>query len=146
MDINEIKKLSIELMDEVCSRNIGEFSVETEDISISIKKPTATSNSQPIVTTTVATQENTIEVKQEEQIKGTKVEAPLVGIFYASPSPEEQSFIEVGQTVKKGETLCIIEAMKTMNEIVAPCDGVISRIFAQNGDMIEYKQVICIIE
>ncbi|MFR4973253.1 MAG: acetyl-CoA carboxylase biotin carboxyl carrier protein [Butyricicoccus pullicaecorum] len=76
----------------------------------------------------------------EESFSGTPVEAPLVGIFYSAPAPEEPPFIEVGQQVKKGDTLFIIEAMKTMNEITAPCDGTVSRILAQNGDMVEYKQ------
>ena len=82
----------------------------------------------------------------EESFSGTPVEAPLVGIFYSAPAPEEPPFIEVGQQVKKGDTLFIIEAMKTMNEITAPCDGTVSRILAQNGDMVEYKQVLVVIE
>ena len=71
--------------------------------------------------------------------------APLVGTFYSTPSPDEPPFIEVGQSVKKGDTLFIIEAMKTMNEIVAPCDGTVSRIMAQSGDMVEYDQTIVVI-
>ena len=81
----------------------------------------------------------------EEETAGTKVTAPLVGTFYAAPSPEEPPYIEVGQTVKKGDTLFIIEAMKTMNEISAPCDGTVSRIMAQSGDMVEYGQTIVVI-
>ena len=76
---------------------------------------------------------------------GTKVTAPLVGTFYAAPSPEEPPYIEVGQAVKKGDTLFIIEAMKTMNEIFAPCDGTVSRIMAQSGDMVEYGQTLVVI-
>ena len=74
------------------------------------------------------------------------VKSPMVGIFYTSPSPDSEPFIKVGDKVKKGDTLCIIEAMKIMNEIKAPCDGKIIRIMAQPGDMVEYNQVLCVIE
>ncbi len=77
---------------------------------------------------------------------GTQVKSPLVGTFYSSPSPDEPPFVLVGQEVKEGDTLCIIEAMKVMNEIKAPCSGKVVRIMAQPGDMVEYNQVLCIIE
>ena len=70
----------------------------------------------------------------------------LVGTFYSSPSRDEPPFVLVGQQVKEGDTLCIIEAMKIMNEIKAPCDGKVIRIMAQPGDMVEYNQVLCVIE
>ena len=83
----------------------------------------------------------------EEQLPaGTQVKSPLVGTFYSSPSPDEPPFVLVGQQVKEGDTLCIIEAMKIMNEIKAPCDGKVIRIMAQPGDMVEYNQVLCVIE
>ena len=78
--------------------------------------------------------------------KGTEVTAPMVGVFYAAPAPGDEPFVHVGSKVKAGETLCIIEAMKVMNEIKAPCSGKVVRIMAQPGDMVEYNQVLCIIE
>ena len=78
--------------------------------------------------------------------KGTEVTAPMVGVFYAAPAPGDEPFVHVGSKVKVGETLCIIEAMKVMNEIKAPCSGKVVRIMAQPGDMVEYNQVLCIIE
>ena len=77
---------------------------------------------------------------------GTEVKAPMVGVYYASPAPGADPFVHVGSKVRKGETLCIIEAMKIMNEIKAPCDGKVIRIMAQPGDMVEYNQVLCVIE
>ena len=76
----------------------------------------------------------------------TEVKSPMVGVFYAAPSPDAQPFVQVGSKVKKGDVLCIIEAMKIMNEIKAPCDGKVIRIMAQPGDMVEYNQVLCVIE
>lgn len=155
MDHKDIKALALELMDAVCARKLAEFELDTEDFSISIKTqgpapvvqtvaaPAAAGTSAaPAVSAAVAPAPAPV----EDIPAGTRVEAPLVGIFYASPSREEPPFVEVGQKVQKGDILCIIEAMKTMNEIAAPCDGVVSRIFAQNGDMVEYNQLICIIE
>ena len=68
------------------------------------------------------------------------VKSPIVGTFYASPAPDAPPFVSVGQTVKKGQVLCIIEAMKMMNEIESDADGVISRVLAENGALVEYGQ------
>lgn len=145
MDTKELKELSIALMDAVKQRGVSVFEVKTEDFELHIEMPGAVA---PVAAAPVAAAAAAVAVAapQEETFAGTPVEAPLVGVFYSAPAPEEPPFIEVGQQVKKGETLFIIEAMKTMNEIVAPCDGTVSRILAQNGDMVEYKQVLVVIE
>ena len=75
-----------------------------------------------------------------EEKKGHLVTSPFVGTFYRTPAPEQPAFVEVGSVVKKGQTLCIIEAMKLMNEIEAECAGTITEIFAQNGKSVEYGQ------
>lgn len=144
MDNQEIKALALELMDAACERKVAEFELETEDFCVRIK----TQGMSPALQAAPAPVAMAAEkpAPAEEALRGTRVEAPLVGIFYSSPTPEEPPFVEVGQKVHKGDTLCIIEAMKTMNEISAPCDGAITRIFLQNGDMVEYKQLICVIE
>ena len=145
MDTKELKELSIALMDAVKQRGISVFEVKNDDFELHIELPTMAAPAAS-VSAAVQTVTDAAAAPQEETISGTPVEAPLVGVFYSAPAPEEPPFIEVGQQVKKGETLFIIEAMKTMNEIVAPCDGTISRILAQNGDMVEYKQVLVVIE
>ena len=66
--------------------------------------------------------------------------SPMVGVFYASPSPDDPPFVKVGQKVHKGDVLCIIEAMKLMNEIEAECDGVVKEILVKNEQMVEYGQ------
>jgi len=71
---------------------------------------------------------------------GRIVESPIVGMYYASPSPGDPPFVERGSQVKKGDVLCIIEAMKTMNEITADCDGEIVQIYAGNGQLVEVGQ------
>ncbi len=148
MKTNELKELSIALMDAVKQRGVSVFDVKTEDFQLHIELPTvgvgvaapaAVIPAAPVVETEAA-------ASQKDVFSGTPVEAPLVGVFYSAPAPEDPPFIEVGQQVKKGDTLFIIEAMKTMNEIVAPCDGMVSRVLAQNGDMVEYKQVLVVLE
>ncbi len=153
MDAKELKALSIDLMDAVRQRNLSAFSLKCEDFQIRIEAQQApVAVAAPAVTVAAPAAAAAPQVQPaaaspvEESFSGTPVEAPLVGIFYSAPAPEEPPFIEVGQQVKKGDTLFIIEAMKTMNEITAPCDGTVSRILAQNGDMVEYKQVLVVIE
>lgn len=76
---------------------------------------------------------------------GHTVKAPMVGTFYRAPNPSSPSFVEVGQTVKEGEPLCIIEAMKLLNEIEADKSGVIKEILVQNGEPVEYGQPLFVI-
>jgi acetyl-CoA carboxylase biotin carboxyl carrier protein len=77
--------------------------------------------------------------------EGHVVKSPMVGTFYRSPSPESASFVEVGQAVKQGETLCIIEAMKLMNEIESDATGIVKAILCENGDPIEFGEPLFII-
>lgn len=74
--------------------------------------------------------------------KLNEVRSPLVGVFYATPSPDSPPFVKIGQKVRKGDVLCIIEAMKQMNEINAEVDGEIADICVKNGDIIEYNQIL----
>jgi acetyl-CoA carboxylase biotin carboxyl carrier protein len=77
--------------------------------------------------------------------EGHVLKAPMVGTFYRSPSPDAKVFVEVGQSVKEGETICIIEAMKLMNEIEADASGVVKAILVENGQPVEYGQPLFII-
>ena len=77
---------------------------------------------------------------------GKAVTSPMVGVFYAAPAPDQPPFVSVGDRVKKGQVLCIIEAMKLMNEITAEQDGTLREICAQNGELVEYGQPLFIVE
>jgi acetyl-CoA carboxylase biotin carboxyl carrier protein len=77
--------------------------------------------------------------------EGHVVKAPMVGTFYRSPSPDAKPFVEVGQTIKEGQTICIIEAMKLMNEIEADASGVVKAILVENGQPVEYGQPLFIL-
>ena len=89
--------------------------------------------------------ENSLVVTENEP-KGNIVKSPMVGTFYSKPSPDAEPFVEVGQVVKKGQTLCIIEAMKLMNEIESEFDGKIKEILVSDGEIVEYGKDLFIIE
>ena len=112
------------------------FTANTPQESVSVPAPVATTTvaTAQAVTTTPATP-----APQENTAKKT-IDAPMVGVFYLAPSPDAEPFVKVGQSVKKGDTVCIIEAMKLMNEIQAEEDGVITEVLAKNGDIIEFGQ------
>lgn len=156
MEINEIKDVALELMDALASKKLGEVAIELEGVKIKINAaapapviaaaPSAAAAAAASAAPAAAAAAETETAPADDLPAGTQVKSPLVGTFYSSPSPDEPPFVLVGQEVREGDTLCIIEAMKVMNEIKAPCSGKVVRIMAQPGDMVEYNQVLCIIE
>ncbi len=116
--------------------NITNLEIELDNFKIKLTKDN--------VNSVVKVQEVKQPVVQNEvkESAGFKVKSPLVGTFYAASSPQDKPFVAVGQKVNKGDTLCIIEAMKIMNEITAPISGEIEAIHFQNGEPIGYDEVI----
>ncbi len=84
--------------------------------------------------------------KTAEKIEGSIVKSPIVGTFYASPSPDKPPFVKVGDTVKKGDVIMIIESMKLMNEVQSDFDGVVEKILVSDGQAVEYDQPVMIIK
>ena len=156
MEINEIKDVALELMDALASKKLGEVAIELEGVKIKIKAaapapviaaaPSAAAAAAASAAPAAAAAAETETAPADDLPAGTQVKSPLVGTFYSSPSPDEPPFVLAGQEVKEGDTLCIIEAMKVMNEIKAPCSGKVVRIMAQPGDLVEYNQLLCVIE
>ena len=156
MDMKELKDVALELMDALASKKLGEVELELGDAKIKIKaaEPAPVIAAAPAMAAPAAAPAAPAAAEsaapapaaEDDLPAGTQVKSPLVGTFYSSPSPDEPPFVLVGQQVKEGDTLCIIEAMKIMNEIKSPCDGKVIRIMAQPGDMVEYNQVLCVIE
>ena len=75
-----------------------------------------------------------------------EIRSPIVGTFYRAPSPEAEAYVEVGQQIKTGTVLCIVEAMKLMNEIESDCDGTVVKVMVENGKPVEYNQVLFLVE
>ncbi len=151
MDIKELKDVAIELMDALRTRGLGEVELELDDVKLKIKSAPPAPVAQVMAAPAAAPAAPVLPAQEEaaepaaEAVQGTEVKSPLVGTFYSSPSPDAPPFVLVGQKVREGDTLFIIEAMKTMNEIKSPCDGTVVRILAQPGDMVEYNQTVAII-
>ncbi|REL28422.1 acetyl-CoA carboxylase biotin carboxyl carrier protein [Thalassotalea euphylliae] len=152
MDIRKIKKL-IELVEE---SGINEIEISEGEESIRINKG-GTMVAAPVmqaapmaapapVAPAAAPAAPAEAASAPAALSGHIVRSPMVGTFYASPSPDAPSFVEVGQHVNAGDTLCIVEAMKMMNQIEADKSGVIKEILAQNEDAIEFDQPLFIIE
>ncbi len=145
MDIRKIKKL-IELVEE---SGINELEISEGEESVRICRGAPVVATAPMVHTapiSAAPIATAPTVEAAPVISGHVVRSPMVGTFYASASPDSPSFAEIGQHVNAGDTLCIIEAMKMMNQIEADKSGVIKEILAQNEDAIEFDQPLFIIE
>ena len=150
MDIRKIKKL-IELVEESGINEIeiaeGEESIRINKGGTMVQAPIMQAAPAPVAPAAAPAAPAAAAVEAAAPaISGHVVRSPMVGTFYASPSPEAPSFVEVGQHVNAGDTLCIVEAMKMMNQIEADKSGVIKEILAQNEDAIEFDQPLFIIE
>lgn len=153
MDIRKIKKL-IELLEETGISEIeikeGEESLRLSRHSYASEAPVQRYMHQPQthiqIPAPVATQESKPAEVSAPIASGHKLRSPMVGTMYTSPSPDTPAFVTVGQTVKAGDTLCIIEAMKMFNEIEADRAGVVTAVLVSNGDPVEYDQPLFIIE
>ena len=133
MDIKEIKALA-EVLNKM---NLSKLEVSEGDKKIVIKRQINNTASTTVVTETISKQE-TIKPKDDSII----IKAPFAGVFYSASSPKSQPFVKVGSTVNKGDVVCIVEAMKLMNEITADVSGTITEICAQNEGIVEYGQVL----
>lgn len=140
MDIKNIEALA----DIV--KNYGLTALEYEDGESKIKlKKEAVSAPAAAPAVQSAPQTESAPAKAGEA-DGKPVKAPMVGVFYAAASPDEEPFVSVGDKVKKGDVLCIIEAMKLMNEITADADGEIVQVCAENEQVVEYGQTLFVIK
>jgi len=147
MDIRKVKKL-IELIEE---SDIAEIEIHEGEESVRINRYSSTqpvSVAQvPAPTAAVAsTTPQAPATSSIEELSGHVITSPMVGTFYDAPAPGAPSFVKLGQPVQKGDTLCIIEAMKILNQIEADKSGVISSILTENGHAVEFDQPLFIIE
>ena len=153
MDIRKVKKL-IELLDE---SGIAEIEITEGEESVRISRhptgvaaapvavaaaPLAAAAPAPIA----APAASPVAAAAEPEEEGYAVKAPMVGTFYSSPSPGSPMFVQIGDRVNEGDTLCIVEAMKMMNQIEADVSGTIKSIRLQNGDPVEYGQIMFVID
>ena len=138
MKIN--KKLIKELVDNLEEFKLTELEYSEKDIKIKVSRQIQTSqNISPAVTI----EKND---KKVETVSGTEIKSPIIGTAYLAPEPGAKKFVETGKKIKKGDTVMIVEAMKTMNHVPSPQDGVIKSINVEDGQPVEYGQTLVVID
>jgi len=142
IDKNIIKELS----DYLEEFNLTEIEITEKDTKIKVSKNNVSVSNQPTITSpSVYTQGRDIQAK--ENIKsGTEITSPIIGTAYHSPEPGAKKFVEVGKKIKKGDTIMIVEAMKTMNHVPSTAEGVVKEICVEDGHPVEFGQTIIILE
>ncbi len=130
------------LLDYFQSSSIAELSLRDGEFEIALSKASTTAPMMVAPSAPVAAAAATpaVEATTEKVVNGDEITAPLVGTFYSSPSPEADPFVSVGSVVKKGDALCIVEAMKMLNELPAPYDCEILEIHAKNAELVSFGQ------
>ena len=155
IDLNYLKKL-IKLLD---SSNLAELEIEEQGSKIRLSKPrpkvTGMMSAAPMQMMQAPSGDTQVSVEKKSDAKPAEapksentyeVRSPMVGTFYRAPSPDADSYVQVGSTVGEGSVLCIIEAMKLMNEIESDVSGKIVKILVENGQPVEYNQPLFLIE
>ena len=138
MKIN--KKLIKELVDNLEEFKLSELEYSEKDIKIKVSRLTKMSqNMSPEITI----EKNN---KKTEPVSGTEIKSPIIGTAYLAPEPGAKKFVETGKKIKKGDTVMIVEAMKTMNHVPSPKDGVVKSVNVEDGQPVEYGQTLIVID
>lgn len=141
-----------QLISEFEGSDVYKMKIEVEDLKLELEKaPTNVVYETPVVqqapsTLNMSTSKIEKVVEEVPSINGTPIKSPIVGVFYPASSPTADPYVEVGSKVKKGQVLCIVEAMKVMNEIKSPIDGVVTTIMASADELVEFDQVLMMVE
>ena len=142
IDKSIIKELS-NYLDEF---NLTEIEITEKDTKIKVSKNNVSISNQP-VQTSANTQTRNDNVSEKINLKsGTEITSPIIGTAYHAPEPGAKKFVEVGKKIKKGDTIMIVEAMKTMNHVPSTSDGIVKEICVEDGHPVEFGQTIIILE
>ena len=138
MKIN--KKLIKELVENLEEFKLSELEYSEKDTRIKVSRLIQTSQN---ISPTVTIEKNN---KKIEVISGTEIKSPIIGTAYLAPEPGAKKFVEAGKKIKKGDTVIIVEAMKTMNHVPSPKDGVVKSVNVEDGQPVEYGQTLVVID
>ena len=140
------KSIIKELSDYLEEFNLNEIEITEKDTKIKVSKNNVSISNQPVVTSANINTGNE-NVSEKPSIKsGTEITSPIIGTAYHAPEPGAKKFVEVGKKIKKGDTIMIVEAMKTMNHVPSTSDGVVKEICVEDGHPVEFGQTIIILE
>ena len=140
------KKLIKELSGYLDEFKLTEIEFTEKDTKIKVSKNNVSINNQQIPLTQNATKDKEIDLKINKISSGLEVTSPIIGTAYHAPEPGAKKFVEIGKKIKKGDTVMIVEAMKTMNHVPSTADGVVKEICVNDGQPVEFGQTIIILE
>ena len=138
MKIN--KKLIKELVNCLEENKLSELEYSEKDIKIKVARNSFKENSK------IEILPNKAELKVDKILTGIEIKSPIIGTAYLAPEPGGKKFVEIGKKIKKGDTIMIVEAMKTMNHVPSPSDGVVKKVCVEDGQPVEFGQQLIIIE
>ena len=140
------KSIIKELSDYLDEFNLTEIEITEKDTKIKVSKNNVSISNQPLTTSAYPAIKNENNDSGSNTNSGTEITSPIIGTAYHAPEPGARKFVEVGKKIKKGDTIMIVEAMKTMNHVPSTADGVVKEICVEDGHPVEFGQTIIILE
>ena len=140
------KKIIKELSDYLKEFNLTEIEITEKDTKIKVSKNNVSISNQPQVTSSSSPTSSSTPTQTKNIKSGTEITSPIIGTAYHAPEPGAKKFVEIGKKIKKGDTIMIVEAMKTMNHVPSTADGVVKEICVEDGQPVEFGQTIIILE
>ena len=140
------KKIIQELSNYLKEFNLTEIEITEKDTKIKVSKNNVSISNQPQVISPSSPVASSATIQTQNTKSGTEITSPIIGTAYHAPEPGAKKFVEVGKKIKKGDTIMIVEAMKTMNHVPSTADGVVKEICVEDGQPVEFGQTIIILE
>ena len=140
------KKIIKELSDYLKEFNLTEIEITEKDTKIKVSKNNVSISNQPQVISSSSPVTSSVPAQTQNIKSGTEITSPIIGTAYHAPEPGAKKFVEIGKKIKKGDTIMIVEAMKTMNHVPSTADGVVKEICVEDGQPVEFGQTIIILE
>ena len=140
------KKIIKELSDYLKEFNLTEIEITEKDTKIKVSKNNVSISNQPQVISSSSPASSSAPTQTQNIKSGTEITSPIIGTAYHAPEPGAKKFVEIGKKIKKGDTIMIVEAMKTMNHVPSTADGVVKEICVEDGQPVEFGQTIIILE
>ena len=140
------KKIIQELSNYLKEFNLTEIEITEKDTKIKVSKNNASISNQPQVISPLSSSTNSASTQTQNIKSGTEITSPIIGTAYHAPEPGAKKFVEIGKKIKKGDTIMIVEAMKTMNHVPSTTDGIVKEICVEDGQPVEFGQTIIILE
>ena len=140
------KKIIKELSDYLKEFNLTEIEITEKDTKIKVSKNNVSISNQPHIVSTQSSETSSASTTNQNIKSGTEITSPIIGTAYHAPEPGAKKFVEIGKKIKKGDTIMIVEAMKTMNHVPSTADGVVKEICVEDGQPVEFGQTIIVLE